>query len=155
MQIATRCNMDLHFFVHHIYSEQYSIQSLGFSHGGFNMKTLDILPVLLEKGDQEVHGKSDVLHQLFLSHVQVAHSNTEAENLLHLELDSSLDIIDLLLHVIRVGDHGGELARLVEARTKESGDLFDEGVRAEEGIIALGKLLHLLLVLVQLLQIIS
>ena len=147
--------MDLHFFVHHIYSEQYLIQSLRFSHGGFNMKTLDILPVLLEKGDQEVHGKSDVLHQLLLSHVQVAHSNTEAENLLHLELDGSLDIIDLLLHVIRVGDHGGELSRLVEARTKESGDLFDEGVRAEEGIIALGKLLHLLLVLVQLLQIIS
>ena len=118
MQITTRCNLDLHFFVHHIYSEQqYLIQSLRFSHGGFNMKTLDILPVLLEKGDQEVHGKSDILHQLFLSHVQVAHSNTEAENLLHLELDGSLDIIDLLLHVICVGDHGGELSRLVETGT--------------------------------------
>ena len=118
------------------------------------MKTLDILPVLLEQGHQEVHGKSDVLHQLVLGHAHVTHGDTEAENLLHLELDGGLDIIDLLLHVVRMGDHGRELASLVEARAEEPGDLLDQGVGAEEGVVALGELLHLLLILVQLLQII-
>merc|ERR1711963_495901 len=70
------------------------------------------------------------------------------------ELDGGLDIIDLLLHIIRMGDHGRELASLVEARAEDPGDLLDQGVGAEEGVVALGKLLHLLLVLVQLLQII-
>ena len=116
------------FLVHHVYSVQYLVQSLGLPHGGFNVQTLDILPVFLEKGDKEVHGKSDVLHQLVLSHAHVAHSDTEAENLLHLELDGSLDIIDLLLHVICMGDHGGELAGLVEAGTQKSGNLLDQGV---------------------------
>ena len=46
-------------------------------------------------------------------------------------------------------------SHLVEARTKQPGDLLDEGVRAEEGIVALSQPLHLLLVLVELLQVIT
>ena len=46
------------------------------------------------------------------------------------------------------------ISHLVQPWAKQPGDLLDEGVRAEEGIIALGKLLHLLLVLVQFLQLI-
>ena len=46
------------------------------------------------------------------------------------------------------------ISHLVQSWAKQPGDLLDEGVRAEEGIIALGKLLHLLLVLVQFLQLI-
>ena len=71
-----------------------------------------------------------------------------------------------------MGDQGGELAslervklflflqtffsdpHLVETWTQESGDLLDQSVRGKEGVIALGQLLHLLLVLVQLLQVV-
>ena len=50
---------------------------------------------------------------------------------------------------------GFYFSHLVEARAQQSGDLLDQGVRAEEGIVALGQPLHLLLVLVELLQVIS
>ena len=130
------------------------VQSLGFAHGGLDVEALHVLPVLLEQRHQEVHGEADVLHQLVLRHLDVAHGDVQAEDLLHLELDGGLDIIDLLLHVVCVGDHGRELASLVEARAEEPGDLLDQGVGAEEGVVALGELLHLLLILVQLLQII-
>ena len=44
---------------------------------------------------------------------------------------------------------------LVQPRSQEPGDLLDEGVGAEESVIALGELLHLLLVLVELLEVVS
>ena len=44
---------------------------------------------------------------------------------------------------------------LVEPRAQEPGHLLDQGVRGEEGVVALGKLLDLLLVLVQLLQVLG
>ena len=40
----------------------------------------------------------------------MANGDTEAQNLLKLELDGGLDIVDLLLEVLSVGDGGGELA---------------------------------------------
>ena len=33
---------------------------------------------------------------------------------------------DLLLHVVAVGDEGGEFASLVQARPKQPGDLLDD-----------------------------
>jgi len=118
------------------------------------MKTLDILPVFLQEGHQEVHGEPHVLDQLVLGHLNIAHSHAQAEDLLHLELDGGLQVVDLGLHVVGVGDHGGELASFVEARAQQPGDLLDQGVGAEEGIITLGQLLDLLLVLVELLEVI-
>ena len=44
---------------------------------------------------------------------------------------------------------------LVQSRTKKPRDLLDQSIRGHESIIRLGQLLHLLLVLVQLLQVIS
>ena len=44
---------------------------------------------------------------------------------------------------------------LVQPRSQEPGDLLDEGVGAEESVIALGELLDLLLVLVELLEVVS
>ena len=76
------------------------------------MEGLDILPVLLQQGHQEVHGQVDVLSQLFLSHLNVSNSNIQAENLLHLELDGGLQVEHLRLDVIGVGDQAGELASL-------------------------------------------
>ena len=44
---------------------------------------------------------------------------------------------------------------LVQARAQQSWDLLDEGVGAEEGVIALGQPLDLLLVFVELLEVVS
>ena len=44
---------------------------------------------------------------------------------------------------------------LVQARSKQPGNLLDKSVRAEEGVVGLGQVLHLLLVLVQLLQVVG
>ncbi len=161
-------------FTAFISAEIILVQSLGFAHSGLDVEALHVLPVLLEQRHQEVHGQADVLHQLVLGHLDVAHGDVQAEDLLHLELDGGLEDIDLLLEVIRVCHHGGELASLkrktlniskyfnirsfkylVQPRSQEPGDLLDKGVRAEESVIALGELLHLLLVLVELLEVVS
>ena len=44
---------------------------------------------------------------------------------------------------------------LVEAGSQEPGDLLDQGVGGEEGVIGGGELLHLLLVLVELLEVVG
>ena len=46
--------------------------------------------------------------------------------LLHLELDSGLDIIDLLGHLLTVGQHRGELASLTQTWTQNSRNLFQQ-----------------------------
>ena len=111
------------------------------------MEALDVLPVFLKKRHQKVHCETDVLHQLLLRHLNVAHGHTETQDLLHLELDGGLEDIDLLLEVIRVCHHSGELASLkrktlniskyfnirsfkylVQPRSQKPGDLLDEGV---------------------------
>merc|ERR1712130_756631 len=97
----------------------------------------------------------NVLDKFFLGHSNVAYSNTEAQNFLHLELDGGLQIQSLLLQVVIVGHQGRELASLVQSWTQQSWDLLDEGVRSKESIIGSSKLLDLLLVLVQLLEVIS
>ena len=54
----------------------------------------------------------DVLDELLLTHLHVAHSNTEAQDLLHLELDGGLEVQRLLLQVVIVGDEGRKLTSL-------------------------------------------
>lgn len=111
--------------------------------------------MLLEKGDQEVDGHHDVGEELILGHVDVTDGDTQAENLLQLELDGGTDLISLLADVVGVGDGGGELSGLVETRSEKTGNLLDEGLGSEESIVLLGELLDLLLVLVELLQVIN
>merc|ERR1719188_2229510 len=41
------------------------VKSLDWTHGGLDVETLDVLPVLLQQGDQEVHGQVNVLDQFF------------------------------------------------------------------------------------------
>ena len=119
------------------------------------MEGLDVLPVLLQQGDEEVHGEVDVLGQLVLRHLHIAHGHVEAEHLLHLELDGGLEVDHLGVEVVRVGDEGGELAGLVESWAQKPRDLLDQGVGAEESVVLLGEALHLLLVLVELLEVVG
>ena len=88
------------------------VKPLDFAHGGLDVEGLDVLPVLLQQGHQEVHGQVDVLGQFLLGHLNVSNGNIQAENLLHLELDGGLQVEHLCLNVIGVGDQAGELASL-------------------------------------------
>jgi len=119
------------------------------------VKRSDVLPVLLEQRDQEVDGKHDVGKDLVLSHVAVSDGDTEAKDLLKLELDGRLNLVDLVLEVLGVGDGGRELSGLGKTGTEQSRDLLDEGLGSQEGVVLLGELLDELLVLVELLQVIN
>jgi len=152
-----------HFFFHHTKRRKergenpttHLVKADGLVHRGLDEQGLDVLPVLLEKGDQEVDGHHDVGEELILGHLDVTNSDTQAEDLLELELDGGTDLISLVANVVGVGDGGGELSGLVETRSQETGDLLDQGLGGEESIVLLGELLDLLLVLVELLQVIN
>lgn len=58
--------------------------------------------------------------------------------LLHLEFDGGFDLIHLGIQVLIVGEQGGELAGLVQARAQDTGDLLDQRLGGQEGIIFLG-----------------
>jgi hypothetical protein len=100
------------------------------AHRGLDVQALHVLPVLLEERDKEVdacrsandqmlvvmegekhkHTQHDVTEDLIVSHLDVTNSNTEAEDLLELELDGRADLVELLLEVLGVRDGCGELA---------------------------------------------
>ena len=81
------------------------------------MQRLDVLPRLLQQGDQEVDGQHGVGDNLVLVHVDVTNGTSETKDLLQLELDGGPDLDELLGEVVRVRDGGGELSSC-EARSK-------------------------------------
>lgn len=135
-----------------VLSSGFLVETLWWSHGGLDVKRADVLPVFLEQRDEEVDGQMNVLCELIWMHVDVTDRDRQAQDFLHLELDGGLDLVDLLRHGLGVSQETGELTGLVEARAEQSGDLLDERLRGEEGVVLLGQLLHQLLVLVELLQ---
>ena len=70
------------------------VKPLRFAHGGLDVQTLDVLPVLLQQRHEEVHGEADVLHQLLLRHVHVAdlrhHICANADCYFHFQLTATL-----------------------------------------------------------------
>ena len=63
-----------------------SVEPLHRAHGGLNVQGPDILPVLLQQGDQEVHGQVNILDQIILSHSHVTNSDRQAEHLKRTDL---------------------------------------------------------------------
>eukprot|EP00964_Phaeocystis_antarctica_P122431 scaffold86110_cov56-Phaeocystis_antarctica.AAC.1 len=105
----------------------------GLAHRALDVEDLDVLPVLLEKRDEEVdrelvrgrvRGQGwagvylHVVDELLLGHGAVADGDVEAEDLLQLELDHSLHLVHLGREVLRRQHDRGELARLVEVRVR-------------------------------------
>jgi len=113
------------------------------------------LPSLLQQRNQVVDSKHDISNQLILSHANISNSNAQAENLLELKLDGALDVGDLLGQIFRVGNGSGELSGFGQTGAEKTGDLLDELLRGDEGIILAGELLDELLVLVELLQVVN
>ena len=98
---------------------KFLVKPLNFAHGGLDVEGLHVLPVLLQQGDEEVHGQVHVLSKLLLRHLHVADGDIQTENLLHLELDGGLEVQHLGLDVIVMGDEGRELTSLSRGRYKD------------------------------------
>jgi hypothetical protein len=130
------------------------VNALGLAHGRLDVGRLEVLPVLLEQGDQEVDGHDGVLADLVLSHLGVTDAGAEAQNLLELELDGGLELVDLVSDGLVEADDGGELTRTIHVGADETGDVLDDGLRAEEGVVLVAHLLDELLVLVELLELV-
>ena len=52
----------------------------------------------------------DVSEDLVVGHLDVTNSNTQAKNLLELELDRGTDLRDLVVEILSMRDGGGELS---------------------------------------------
>lgn len=131
------------------------VHALNLAHRSLEVESLDVLPVLLEQGNQEVNSDVDVGEELLLGHLDVADSNTKAKSLLELELDGGLNLINLLIHLLGVLDKTRELTGLVKTGSQKTGDLLDESIRGKERVVLLGELLDKLLVLVELLEVLN
>jgi len=125
------------------------------AHRRLKVKTLDVLPVLLEERDEEVDGQHGVGDQLVLGQLDVADGDSETQDLLELELDRGANFENLVAEILVVGDGSRELSSLGETGTEQTRDLLDEGIGGEESVVLLGELLDELLVLVELLQVIN
>jgi len=91
----------------------------------------------------------NVGEDLIIGHLDVAYSNTQAQDLLELEFDGRANLSDLSGKILRVRHGRGELASLGETRAKKTRNLLDEGFRGKKSIVFFGKLLDKLLVLVE------
>ena len=125
------------------------------THRRLDDQRTNVLPVLLQQGDQEVNSHHDLVDQDVLLHLNVTNSNGQTQDLLQLELDGGLDLVDLTVQVIVVGNWGWELTSLGQLWTQQSWDLLDQDFGSNEGVVLLSQLLNQLLVLVQLLQVIN
>lgn len=124
------------------------IDALGWGHGSLDGERPNVLPALLQQGDEVVDSQHDVSNEIILSHFNVANCDTHAQNLLQLELDGGLDIRDLGGQIFSVRNRGREFAGFGETGAKETRNLLDEGVGGDEGIVLACKLLDQLLVFV-------
>lgn len=84
------------------------VETAGRRHGSLDDKAANVLPALLQQRDEVVDGQHNVGDELVLGHANVANGNTKAQNLLKLELDGGLDLGDLGVHVLAVGERGRE-----------------------------------------------
>lgn len=116
------------------------------------MDSLEVLPSLLEEGDQEVEAHHEVGNELFVSHVLTSSADTHVGDLSELELNGTSDVLNLEGERGVLVDHGGEHLNSVKNGTNNDGDLLKDGVGGDEEGVLLGPLLDELLVLVELLE---
>jgi hypothetical protein len=123
-----------------------------FTHGGLNVDGLEVVPLLLKEGGEEVEGHDNVLSESIIIHGLVTGGDVEAGNLLKLPLDGSLDIINFLTNWLVVSNWLREHTNSVKNWTKDDWDLLDKSISGEEEGVFLSPLLDLLLILVEFLE---
>merc|ERR1719329_861492 len=90
------------------------------AHGALHVQPLDVVPVLLEQGDEEVDGHERVLPQLIWGHIDMSNCHSQAQNLLQLELDVAANLCNLVLKVIICCQERWEFTGLVQARAQKT-----------------------------------
>merc|ERR1711962_55439 len=75
-------------------------QALARAHRTLDVERADVLPVLLQKQNQEIDGQTDVGSRVVGTHGHVTDGDGQTEDLLQLELDGSLQLLDLGDHVV-------------------------------------------------------
>lgn len=123
------------------------------SHGGLDVEGPDVLPLLLQQGNQEIDAHVDVLDQLIVVHLDVTDSNGQAQNLLHLELDGGFHLTDLGGHIVTSGQDTWKLTGFVQTWSQEPWDLSDQSIGGQESVVLFSEFLDEFLVLVQLFQV--
>jgi len=113
------------------------------------MQSFDVLPVLLEQGNKEIHSDLNVGIDLLLSHVYMCAGNTEGEHFLQLELHGAFDSVDLFHHVLCPLNQCWELAKLVHGRSQKTRNLLHDGTRSQEEAVFVCELLDFLFVFVE------
>lgn len=68
---------------------------MGAAHRGLEVDGLNVLPVLLQQGDQEVDAQGDVQPDVIGVHLDMASADRQAKGLLELELHCAADVRDL------------------------------------------------------------
>ena len=70
----------LHIF---IYRKEFDhlVEALGFAHGALDVQGTHVLPILLQKRHQEVDSQVNIVDQLILCHLHMAHSNSQTKHL--------------------------------------------------------------------------
>lgn len=119
------------------------------------MERLNVVPALLQEGDQEVDSDQEVGLDVLSGHVVVTDGGAQADDLLELELALGLEVLDLALEGFVVGDDLGEAADTGEPGTGDGGELLHEGVGGDEDVVLLGPALNGLLLLVEFLEVID
>lgn len=109
-----------------VIQEMFLEQTVSLTHGRLQVQRLDVLPVLLQQGNEEVNGQHDIGNQLIFSHTDVTDGNTKTKNLLQLELDSSTEFIGLISQRIVMGNGSRKLTDLVKTRTQETRNLLNK-----------------------------
>jgi len=128
------------------------VKALAGTHGALDVERTDVLPVFLQKRDQEVDGETDIGGQVVRRHRYVADRNGEAQDLLQLKFDGGFEFLDLGNHIVSVSNHRRELTGFVQTGSQNTGNLLNESIGGQERVVLLGELLHQFLILVQLLQ---
>ena len=67
----------------------------------------------------------DVVHKLIIRYLHAAGGRCQTQHLLLSELDCGLPFINFGLHVLIVGQQGGELVSLIQVWAPDSWDLLD------------------------------
>ncbi len=111
------------------------VDTVGSAHGALDVERLDVLPILLQERNQEIHSQLDVELEFGGLLLNVTDSGVQADNLLKLELDGGLHLIDLLVETSLVINEGGEFASLVQSRSKKTRDQLDDGRGSQEDVI--------------------
>merc|ERR1719326_494692 len=120
------------------------VKSDCWSHGGFDVEGPDVLPLLLQQGNQEIDG-----------HVDITDSNGQAQNFFHLEFDGLFHFFDFGDHIVSLGQNSWKLTGFVQTWSQQSRNLSDQSIGSQESVVFFGKFLDELLVLVEFFQVID